>query len=357
LYNSNNYDQFIGDTMNRITTTIRMLNNIYPDFFNFEIIFTSDSSGKTKLNRQHFHDKHELIYPAISEINIHLTESLSNIKDQIQSILKEFDDSDKVDLITFIFDDINFLEILKMNLNSKNINNDIKNKFILDIENLLFLKNKVFNLKYLVSMFDTTILDRYITKLTAEDLIASPVIFDIIDSYALQNDILNEFEFLIDNFDYKDEKIINFNILNPILELHKRRAVHFTYAKVKYKIFVTYDCNLSLNKGIFLNKCFLGNIISSFIEQSYMDLIKKELKRGKFKKEINIEIKKNKKSIQIIVNNNGFDEKNIYKLLLSDTENKYILEAKNLANMINAQIEILPIENEGMKYILSLKAK
>ena len=62
-----------------------------------------------------------------------------------------------------------------------------------------------------------------------------------------------------------------------------------------------------------------------------------------------------KSNILLIVKNNGFEVKNIYNLYLSDSDNKDILEAKNLANMLGAKFEITTLENEGMQYSLNIK--
>jgi hypothetical protein len=64
-----------------------------------------------------------------------------------------------------------------------------------------------------------------------------------------------------------------------------------------------------------------------------------------------------KNILEVIVKNNGFEIKNIYNLFLSDIDNKYTLEAKNLANMLNGKLEINAIENEGMQYSLTIKIK
>ena len=96
-------------------------------------------------------------------------------------------------------------------------------------------------------------------------------------------------------------------------------------------------------------------ILSCFIEQSCMDVIKKELKKGKIQKQIDVNVNVSKSNISLVVKNNGFEEKNIYNLYLSDVDNKTILEGKNLANTLNAKFEITTLENEGMQYSLNLK--
>ena len=88
-----------------------------------------------------------------------------------------------------------------------------------------------------------------------------------------------------------------------------------------------------------------------------MNCVKKELKRGKIQKHIDVKISLHKGNLQIIVKNNGFEIKNIYNLFISDIDNKYTLEAKNLATMLNGKIDIQAIENEGMQYSFIVKLK
>ena len=247
------------------------------------------------------------------------------------------------------------MQMLEINLKNSFLSKEQKNKYIQDIRNLLALKNRLFNLKYFLEMFDTEIFDKYINKLGVEDLINSTIIFEIIDSYALQYEELKKFEYEIENLNHPNEKITNLNNLSYLLELHKRRTDNFIYANVRYKIFIEYDVDTTLVKPIYLNNAYLENILSCFIEQSCMDLIKKELKKGKIQKQIDVSVSVSKSNIQLIVRNNGFEIKNINSLFVADVDNRVILEAKNLANMLNAKFEVINIENEGMQYSLNIK--
>ena len=101
--------------------------------------------------------------------------------------------NDKSELINLVFDDQNFMQMLEINLKNSFLSKEQKNKYIQDIRNLLALKNRLFNLKYFLEMFNTDIFDKYINKLGVEDLINSTIIFEIIDSYALQYEELKKF--------------------------------------------------------------------------------------------------------------------------------------------------------------------
>jgi len=356
------------DTLNDCKTAIDLsIQNIkketkelmecYNVFFNIEKVFSSENGGKTRLNRQLFNENHDLIQRSIMILNGYLDDALENVKLTIQNILLKHNEFKKVDLVNLIFDDINFIEILQMDINNQVISNDSKNKLIKDIKELIGLKNRIFNLKYYIYMFDTTIFDRFLNKLGIEDLINSSFIFETIDSYALQYEELVKFSHEINNFYRTDEKIETFESLNSLLDLHKRRADNFTYANVRYKIAIDFYNNVDLKKALFINQSYLENIISSFIEQSCMDVVKKELKKGKIQKQIDVTISKVKGDIQVLVKNNGFEIKNVYNLFVSDIDNKYTLEAKNLASMLNAKLDVSSIENEGMQYRLLIKAK
>ena len=54
---------------------------------------------------------------------------------------------------------------------------------------------------------------------------------------------------------------------------------------------------------------------------------------------------------------NGFEVKNIHSLFLSGSDNKHILEAKNLANMMDATLNITPLKDEGMEYTCLFNTK
>ncbi len=353
---NNNIDSISLDPQN-ILNELEILIPKFNNFFNINEIFTSEIGGKTRLHRQVFNENNESIQESISKINIQLDDFLSLLGQEMKSIFAKYGEYEKSELVNLIFDDKNFIEILQLNLDTKGITRDTKQKCLKDIKKLIELKNKIFNLKYLVYMFDTSIFDKYINKLGVEDLINSTIIFEVIDSYALQFEELMKFDHEIKNINNTNYKISDFNNFNLLLELHKRMVDNFTYANVRYKIFIDYDIDITLNKTIHLNKIYLENILSCFIEQSCMDLVKKELKKGKIQKHIDVKIGLNKGDLQIIVKNNGFEIKNIYNLFISDIDNKYALEAKNLASMINGKLEIIAIENEGMQYSLVIKLK
>ncbi len=354
MNNNENISAVLFD-LQKISNELKILIPKYNKFFNIAEIFSSENGGKTRLNRQVFNETHEDIQSSILEINLCLDESLAIVKDKLKEVLVLCSQEQKFEVTNLIFDDQNFLQLLEVSLKHTNLSKDLKDKYLNDTKNLLILKNRLYNLKYFLEMFNTDIFDKNINKMGVEDLINSTIIFETIDSYALQYEELKKFEYEIDNLNHPLEKISNLNNLNYLLELHKRRTDNFTYANVRYKIFIDYNVDTTLVKPIYLNKAYLENILSCFIEQSCIDLIKKELKKGKIQKQIDVSVSISKSNIQLIVRNNGFEVKNINSLFVADIDNKVILEAKNLANMLNAKFEVINIENEGMQYSLNIK--
>lgn len=354
--NFNDFNSLISPYIKKILFEVDTLVPIYNKFFNIEEIFSSENGGKTRLNRQLFNSNDELIKISISKINLEIDEIQLVIRQNIKDILSKIRDSESTQWVNLVFDDTHFLELLQLDLNSKDFPADIKHQCIKDMKDIIQIKNKVFKWGYFIDMFDTTILDKYLNKLGVEDLINSTIIFEIIDSYALQFEVLKEFVNEINNSDSLNEKITNLNSLGSLIELHRRRIDNFTYANVRYKIFIDYTCDVFLAKPIHFKKGYLENILSCFIEQSCLDVVKKELKKGKIQKQIDINIIVNKGTLKINVKNNGFEVRNVDSLFISDIENKYILEAKNIANILNAKLDIsITDNNEGMQYSLTIR--
>ena len=345
----------INHHIKNISEEIKPFTDIFNKLFIFDEILISENGGKTKLNRQILNDQHDLMQNKILLIVSELDQALDVVKEHMKVLLLEFNKSGHIETTNLIYDDKNFLDLLQMDLDTKVIPNTSKKKLLKDVQSLSNIKNKIFNLKYLVTMFDTTIVDKYLNKLGVEDLINSTFIFELIDTFALHFEELKKFEYIINNFDKPSDQVKDFSVLNYLLELHKRRTDNYNYANFRYRITLDYNFDLDLKNKIDMNIIYLENIISSFIEQSCMDLVKKEMKKGKINKLIEVNIFKQKNNIQLVVKNNGFEVKNIHTLFISDSENKYIIEAKNLANMLGATMEVNTIEDEGMLYSCTFK--
>lgn len=357
MENSNNYLIRVYEDIGKISNEILILKEKYTNFFSIDFIFSNENGGKTRLNRQLYSENHEDIQTSILQINLYLEESLGILKDELKILLAKYNQLENLDLSDFLLDDKNFIEIINIDLAKQVVSKEMKSRYISDIQNIIKYKNKLMNLKYYMDMADTSIFDKHINKLGVEDLINSALIFELIDSYALQYEELKKFEREVLKFKDKTENMYSLNEIEPLLELHKRRVDGYFYADVRYKITLDYETKLDSGKLKKINMSFIENIISRLIEQSSMDIIKKELKKGKIQKQILVQVGINKNNLTIAVTNNGFEISDIYNLFLLNSENKEILEVKNLVNSLNASLDIEPIENEGMKYtvVVSLK--
>ncbi|QKF74321.1 hypothetical protein AFAEC_2177 [Aliarcobacter faecis] len=357
MENLNNYKSQISLNISKLENEVLILKQKYEKFFSISNIFSNENGGKTRLNRQLYNENHEDIQTSIMEINYILEESLGFLKEELKMLLAKYNQFEKLDLNEFLIDDKNFFELLNISLKSQIISSDLKNRYINDIKTIIDLKNRINNLKYFIGNFDTSIFDKHINKLGIEELINSSLIFEIIDSYALQYEELNKFEIEVFNFQKPKEKINSLKSINHLLDLHKRKVDQYFYADVRYKITLDFDTNIDIKKAINLNLAYVENIISYLIEQSCMDIIKKELKKGKVQKFISILINLHKNKLDITIKNNGFEVGDVYNLFMLNSENKTIIEVKNLVNALQGELFIETKENEGMQYSVSLDTK
>ena len=357
MENLKDYKSQIFSNVSKIENEILILKKKYEKFFSIDTIFSNENGGKTRLNRQLYNENHEDIQASIMEINYILEESLGYLKEELKILLAKYNQFEKLDLSELLIDDKNFFELLGISLKNQVIGVELKKIYINDIKTVIDLKNKINNLKYFISTFDTLIFDKHINKLGIEDLINSSLIFEIIDSYALQFEELQKFEVEVLNFRKSKNKVSSLKSIDNLLELYRRKVDGYFYADVRYKIVLEFDTNLNLKKPIDINLAYLENIISYLIEQSCMDIIKKELKKGKVQKFISVLVNLNKNKLDIIVKNNGFEVGDIYSLFMLNSENKTIIEAKNLVNAIQGELFIEIKENEGMQYSVSIDIK
>ena len=163
---SNNNENISGILfdLEKISNELKILIPKYNKFFSISEIFTSENGGKTRLNRQVFNENHEEVQSSNFEISLCLDESLSILRDKLKEVLILCGEVDKPELVNMIFDDENFIQMIEMNLRNSSLSMDLRIKYLQDIKNLLILKNRIFNLKYFLEMFDTEIFDKYINK-------------------------------------------------------------------------------------------------------------------------------------------------------------------------------------------------
>lgn len=341
----------IDINIKKISEEILDLIGKYNRFFRFEEMFSSEQSGKTKLNKHVFNEINNLIQSNILIINDLLYKSINTINNNNKELLSKYIDINELEIKEDMYSDDTFIEFIKAKLDSKVVALNSKVKITKQIKELLFLKNRVNNYIYFVNMFNTQNLDNYLNKLGVEDFIDSKFIFEIINTYGLKFEELKKFEYEIKNLKSPDDENFNFKFLNNFFELHKRKADNYIYENMRYRISINYENSIELKKVMFFKNAYLENIISCLIQQSCKDLIKKELKKGKIHKLIEVNISQNKNYVDIQVKNNGYEVKDIDIL----NKNENIIEAKNLVKMINGDIKITSIFNEGMLYTLSFK--
>lgn len=340
----------------KVLTQIEYLKQQYNAFFMIEEVFSSENGGKTRISRQVFNTNNENILSKLSELKILFGYSLDHISITMKELFRSCN-VPNIELNNLIFDDESFLNDLEKYLSTNILNKEAKKDILNNFNELIKFKNRIFNYRYYLEMIDTSVLEKNLNKLGVEDLINSTIIFEMIDSYGLQYEQLLKFENELRNFDTYAKKLDNLDFLQSILELHKRRIDNFSYANVKYKIFIEYDCDIEFKKSILKNVSYLENAISYLIEQSCMDLVKKELKKGKIQKNIEITVSNSKKDVKLIIKNNGYEIRNINSLFVSDVDNNYTIDAKNLVRLLGGKLEVSSNENNdnfGVTYTIIL---
>ena len=352
----NDYKNIVNNALSNISQEIDYIKDIYDRSFHFDDIFSTENGGKTKLNRAFFNENNLLIKENIKHVNFYIDEVLSKISSLIAQIVYEYEDFKRVDIEEFIYEDVVFVDLLDKTLNKIVKSKDERNKIISNIKELNHYKNKFLNYKHLSSLFNIDDFENYINKLSIEELINSALIYKILDTYALQYNELLKLKHTI-NSTISIEKFNNLESFNSFLELYKRKLDSFMFLDVRYIIALDYNINVKLEKAASINSVLLENIIANLIIQSCNDLIKKELKKAKFNKLIEVNITNNRSEIVIVIKNNGFEDANIAKLSTWTKDNKYILYVKNMVNIMGIKFDINVIDNEGMKYTLILKLK
>ena len=347
----NDYKNKVNNILINILQELNHIKSIYDSSFHFDDIFSTENGGKTKLNRAFFNKNNSEIKENIKNVNFYIDNALSEIRDTILEFVSIYEDFNRVDFEEFIYEDTPFIDLLDKSISNSSKSRDEKNKIITIVKELNQYKNRFIKYKQKVQLFDIEEFENYINRLSVEELISSSLIYKILDTYALQSNELSKLIRLISS-NSNDEELSSFESINSFLELNKRKLENFKFLDIRYIINLEYNININLGKNLINNISILESIIGSLIIQSSLDLIKKELKKGKFSKLIEVNIVSNRSNILVEVKNNGFEETKLYAWI---KDNKSILEAKNLANMTNSKLDANVLENEGMKYTLAMK--
>ncbi len=340
--------------LQQIEKNIHNIEKYYASFFIVDDIFVNDGSGKTKLNKYLFGKQNNLVTNEVIMINNMIDEALETIKKTINDVLSVHNSFEEEHLKTLFLNDVKFLKDIEDIFLSESLPKNKKENDIKVIKKLISFKNRLHNYRYYVQMFETKSLNQFINNLSLEDSINNVILFEIIDSFGLQLEELKKILKEFNDIKIEQRKINDFDFLVPSLELHKRQVQSFEYKEGKYKVFLTYNMDFKFKKKLMINIPYLENIVYTLINQSCIDLIKREYQGVKFHKSIDVSVKKVGRKIHLIVRNNGFERKHIDSLFEYEEDNKYIIETANLANDMGIELKIKTTNQEGMEYTLIL---
>ncbi|OCL81758.1 hypothetical protein [Arcobacter porcinus] len=351
-----NFKELVDNKIVNSLDIIMRLKNNFTFLFNIDNIFSNEAGGKSRLNRDLFNQYNQKIQTDISELRKIFFDSNIVCFNEFKSILSNLNLFDSLKLNEFFIDDKILLNDLSSHLSDIKVPHKKIDEIISSIQETIDLKNRLNNLEFYLNIFDTSSLNKNLDKYTPEELINSSLIFDTINSYALLYEQLLRFDEEILN--YVEENSSNskpiFKNIEKLLEVLNKRADTYYYLDNRYKISLDYDLNIETNKEITIESSIVENIIFNLIEQSCLDTIKKDIKKGKTQKQIQIFFNLKKDILEVKISNNGFEVGNIDDVIALNSENKIIIETINLLNIFNKELFIESKENEGMSYNFSL---
>lgn len=346
-------------TNNQLVNILNPLINLKKDFtflFNIDNIFSNEAGGKTRLNRDLFNSYHRKFGIYILDIKKNLNIIREFYFDEFKKILSNLNLLDNLNLESFFIDDKSLLDDLSIHLEKIGTSKDNISQNINSIKMIINLKNSLNSIEFFLNLFDTTSLNKHMDKYSSEELTNNSLIFDTINSYALLYEQVLRFDEellnLIENNSKKSKK--GFKSIEKLLELLHKRADLYYYLDNRYKISLDYDIKFESKNSFNIDISLLENLIFNLIEQSCLDTIKKDIKIGKTQKYISASFTIKKDSLEVKIFNNGFEVGNVDDLFALNSDNKLIIEAKNLLNIFNQELVINSIESEGMEYNFTL---
>ena len=315
-------------------------------FFNFDKIFETNKIGKIKLEIKLFLNLKKIIEEKIYIINTSFENILMLIKKDIYTLLKEAD-IQGFEINDIFFDDKELLDYLS-NIFLQNKKNILgQETILLELKSLLLLKNNLLNILYLVKIVDQSHLIDNIKEIDTDILIDNSTIFDFLNILALKTKELKRLKYKLSNFYSPSILRENLNSLDNIVKIRRKDVNCYKHNDVIYKINLFYENDLQKEEYFNIDILMIENIISCLIEQSCLDIIGKDLHRGNKIKNIYLEIKNNKKSIEILCRNEG------KKLNITSEMSKNISQARNLTLLSNIDLSISNNEEENI-YTFSL---
>ncbi|WP_419764069.1 MAG: hypothetical protein ACNI28_09770 [Arcobacter sp.] len=353
--NENAYTNVIEDSLDVFLQSIERIVLHYNKFFNISDIFSSEDRGKIRLNRDTYNKAHLLIQKDIEAIELQLNSILEYLKEKKIVFLKEVNNLDYIDFNNLIFSDEIAIKNFHLDLQKIVLTDHKKRELEKELLYFIEAKNILSNLSYFVYLINTTFVNSIVSKLSLEELVNSTLIIEIIDSCGLQFQKLMQLENELKRKKFTQDIITNPQDLNDTLELLKRRCNGYEYNNIRYKVVLEYNNNIESTKSISINKNYFEQLLFSLIEHSCLDIIKKELKKGKIEKLIIVNVFFKKGVLTVLVQNSGFDTNDITVFdEVGKIENKFIFDVKNIARLLQCEFEIVTIPNEGMQYIIKL---
>lgn len=309
------------------------LKKIYDSFFDFNIILTSDTGSKTAVNREYIYESNQSLKESTAIINATFDEMFLSFKKYILDVIPK-KHHDSFELSSFIFDNQLFLAEIS------NIVKDDKIKNV--INNILFIKDKLYTLKYVLKKANTLAVCKKLNKMNMNELQNSQSIFKIIDHLGILANNFSDFYNRIDKFEenYADEVDLDLNFLDSIVLTEMLNLEEFIHQNRKYRFLLDYTNLSNQSKQIKLEKVYFENILSNLIEQSCLDVLKKERVSSKSDRTISIKANYIKDNLILSCTCDGIYNRNLEDNNQIDIENKALMHSKNLLDYIDGQISI-----------------
>lgn len=309
------------------------LRKIYDSFFDFNIILTSDTGSKTAVNKDYIYDSNQLLKESTAIINAIFDEMFLSFKKYILNLIpkkhkKEFEISG------FIFDNEIFFNDIDRLITDKRVK--------LHIKNILFIKDKLYTLKYVLKKANTLPVCKKLNKMNTKELQDSQTIFKIIDHLGILANNFQDFNNRVQNFEeiYTDEVDLDLNFLDSIIVTEEVNIEEFIYQNKKYRFLLDYENLSQKSQKLYLDKVYLENILSNLVEQACLDVIKKERYSSKSDRTITLKASLEKMNLVLICKCDGIYKKLNEDNIPLDNENQTLIHAKNLANYIDGNISV-----------------
>ena len=320
-------------SINQIKVEAEELKKIYDSFFDFNIILTSDTGSKTALNRDYIYESNQILKENTSIINATFDEMFLSFKKFIMQNIPK-DTKEEIIITTFVFDNEEFLNKVKKSA--------IDKQTLKAIENILYIKDKLYDLKYVISNSNTLSVSKRLNKLTVNELQDSKTIFSIIDHLGILTNSFYDFYNRIQKFEenYIDEVDLDLNFLNSFIISESIKLSEFIYHNKKHKFFLDFNNQSKVSKKYYLDRVYIENILSSLIEQGCLDIIHKERYSTKSDRVIKINSFIEKKTMIISCEFDGLYNKNFDDEIALDDHERNLILAKNLLYYVDGKLEM-----------------